>query len=403
MMMFVILLVLAGLAGMVGMLGRSTAISERDKKTAEALAQAKEALISYATTYSDTHSGAVSGYVPCPDAGSSSAEGIAATSCGGRDVSVIGRLPWKSLGLPPLVDANAECLWYVAAGSHKNNTKSSFMNWDTNGLLEVMASDGTTYMTGSMPENRAVAVVFSPGAVLGGQDRTPAVTAPVCGGNYTALNYLDTDTVHGLNNATISSVANALIRFVSGQIRDASASTVVNDRLIFITKDEIFNVIKRRNDFALFVSAVLMPNTVGCLSTTLPAPVTVNFSAMTESLGITTGSLVTGRIPIATANACGSNYVREWRDNLLYAKCASGGGCLTVNGSSCRGVVIFPGEKHVFQRRNTTVEKNNWINYLEGSAATDPYPAFSSGSTLFTGPVSYSPLQPAADLLACIA
>ena len=402
MIMFVVMLVIAGLAGLVGLLGRSTAVSERDKKTAEVLAQAKESLISYATTYSDTHSGAASGYVPCPDMGNSSAEGIAATSCGSRDISVMGRLPWKSLGVPPLVDTNGECLWYVAAGSHKNNTKSSFMNWDTNGLIEVMAPDGSTYMTGSAPENRAVAVIFSAGAVMNGQDRTTAATALVCGGNYIALNYLDTDTVHSLDNATVSPVANALVRFVSGQVLDASARAVVNDRLIFITKDDIFNVIKRRNDFALFVSGVLMSNATGCLSTTLPTPVTIDFSTMTESPGTTTGSLVTGRIPVATANACGSNYVREWRDNLLYAKCVSGGSCLTVNGASCRGVVIFAGERHVFQQRNTTAQRNSWINYLEGSAATDSYPAFVSGSTVFSGVATYSPAQPTADLLACI-
>ncbi len=116
-----------------------------DPRTIQAMSKAREALLGYATTYRDTHPGEVFGYFPCPDMGTGF-EGHAAPGCGGQDVTVIGRLPWRTLDLPPLRDANGECLWYAVSGNFKNNPKTKdLLNRDTNGLIEVVAADGTSF------------------------------------------------------------------------------------------------------------------------------------------------------------------------------------------------------------------------------------------------------------------
>jgi type II secretory pathway pseudopilin PulG len=225
---------------------------ERDKITAAALAQAKEALIGYAATYGDTHlvSGNavyVFGHLPCPDLGTG-IEGSEASSCSGKNISALGRLPWKTLGLPPLRDSSGECLWYAVSGSFKSNTKPDLLNWDSDGQFQILAEDGVTVMAGSNATNydgtHPVAVIFSAGPILPGQDRTPAASGVAeCGGNYTPSNYLDT--LASINNAIVSATANAITRFISGKTSDT-----FNDRLLFITADEIFaKRIEKRSDF----------------------------------------------------------------------------------------------------------------------------------------------------------
>jgi len=245
-----VIMVMGGAAALVSSLSTSALESARQKTTAAALAQAKEALISYAITYGDTHPGEVHGYLPCPDTDASNGEGSSKLSCGSKNTSVVGRLPWRSLGLAPLRDGNGECLWYAVSGTYKNNSKTDLMNWDNAGLFEVMASDGAGYLAGSTADSRAVAVIFAPNTILGGQSRSSTGSASICGGNYTASNYLDNDTVHSIDNSS-PDVTNpdAVSRFIAGLIKNASGNVIVNDRVIFITRDDIFNAIMRRADF----------------------------------------------------------------------------------------------------------------------------------------------------------
>ncbi len=84
----------------------------------------------------------------CPDL--AGPEGDAATSCPGL---TRGWLPWRTLGLPPQRDASATCLWYER--------------------------NGTT------------ARVIAAGAPGAAQNRMALANRPVCGGHYTASDYLD--------------------------------------------------------------------------------------------------------------------------------------------------------------------------------------------------------------------
>lgn len=397
---------------------------ERDKVTAAALAQAKDALIGYAVSYRDTHAGEVNGHLPLPDLGSNvntfADEGRTAGNFAGNAVnlSALGRLPWRTLGIAPLRDSKGECLWLAVAGSFQEAQKSPYMNWDTLGHWDTFQSDGTAAGTVSnlaSAHQRPAAAVFSPADVLPGQVRAPAGAALVteCGGNYAARNYLDTfnaqpqlnnivNYLGGANNAT-GNYAAAPKPLLMGPVFDpASRAPLVNDRMLTITPEEIFQAVKRRNDFAAFVGTLLSAATTNLAI--LPVPDTWNFTNPVPTRApsvISVGSLTIGRVPQSALVGGMGTALQRWGDNLLYARCNSGGSCLLVNGASCAGVVIFAGERTkapVAQTRVTNAEKNTWSNYLEGDVLTK----FTTGATTFNGPTAYSAAASSADVLACV-
>lgn len=401
-------------AALVGSLSTTALKNARQETTTVALAQAKEALIGYAITYGDTYSGEVHGYLPCPDT-SGSAEGSAAPPCGSNDVSRIGRLPWKTLGLPALRDGDGECLWYAISGTYKNNPKTDLMNWDTRGLFEVLDASGTPVA------QDVVAVVFAPGPVLGSQNRAPGGAAPICGGNYTATNYLDSDGT--LNNGTVSTSANA-----TSQFRLAS-STQINDQLIYITRQDIWNAMLKRNDFMTTLATMTQkaaeciadfgrrnrytwwPYSINSSNRRLPWPGRFWPSAtdyLTDSSYDDEDGRMAGRLPYRVNSSDdsgetnnlisdpwyqlksdGSNcpsvaswpsyypWWTNWKDHLYYAlansfrpnsdSSTSCGTCLHVNGSgNYAAVVMFAGKPLAGQARTTTSDRLDLSNYLEG-------------------------------------
>ncbi len=398
-MTMLIIMILGTLAFLVNSLNSAAFNNARNKVTAESLARAKDTLIGYALTYADTHSAQALGYLPCPDqngSGGNNREGSAET-CGNQNVSSIGRLPWKTLGLPPLRDGYGECLWYAVAGSYKNNPPSyNMMNWDNNGQYQLVAASGAS-ITEQMPNSYAVAVVFAPGPPLGSlaQSRIPDGKAAICGGNYVAGNYLDSDTAIGANNAIHSNMANAITQFFT-----AGVTTNINDQIIFVTRQDIWNAIKKRRDFGIFISDALFNTATSACMTALPSPSSISFNnaAPTESPVTTSvAKLKIGRVP----KACLTAVLNNWQDHFLYARCISGS-CLTVNGNSCHGALIFSGERNASQTRITNTDKNNWGNYLEDTPAANNLSAFTTGATFFSGASSYTGTAPSADILACI-
>ena len=411
MLAILVILIIGAAAFLLRTLNSSSLQIARNKVTADALAKAKDALISYAITYGDTHPGQAYGYLPCPDPNGNAGvngEGSSET-CGNSNVSAIGRLPWKTLGLPPLRDGNGECLWYAVAGTYKNNPSPTYtlMNWDNYGLFQILAANGVT-LAGQTPESYAVAAIFAPGTALTNQyqtqNRTPDGNAPICGGNYNASNYLDRDTsiTPNAHNATPSTTANAISTFYN-----AGATANINDQIIYITSNDIFNAIKKRNDFSAFVNSMLS-NAISNLNlpySSLPTPVVMNFSntnPLSETANTNaSGYLYIGKIPKAYLSA----QYQNWQDNLQYGKCAFGGNCLTVNGVQCDGIIIFTGEQNAAQSR-TLSNKNLPSDYLESPI----FSPFSNGKNsswpyspvTFTGPTSYIPTSPSTDVLACI-
>lgn len=416
-----IILTLIGIGAaylLVSALNRADAQLGRDKVTAAALAQAKEALIGFAVTYGDTHPNNANGHLLLPDLGSNRnttpGEGVTAGNFAGNgpNLSVAGRLPWRALGLAPLRDGQGNCLWYAVSGSYQDIQQTTFMNWDTLGQFNIYNADGTAggtvSATGANVHQRPVAVIFAPGAVLASQNRTASTvdTVTECGGNYAARNYLDTFTPNpllnnivnylgGTNNATGAFLFAAPKQLVAGPVADANSNPLTNDRILTITPDDLFRIIRRRSDFTAFVTSMLV--TAKTNLSALPAPETINFTNPLPTWttgGTIIGSLEVGRVP---RSALPTLLLQRWQDNLLYARCTSGSGCLTVNGSNCTGVVIFAGERTGTQTRATNAQKNTWSNYLEGTVLT----AFTTGATTFTGASTYSTAT-ATDVLACI-
>lgn len=229
---FVTILATAAAAVTVTALNRSSQNIHiaRDKITAAALAQAKEALISRAVTDENRP-----GSLPCPDTNN---DGIAELFVGSNCPSYIGRLPWRTLGLPEINDGSRERLWYVLSDHFRDNAGAEPINSDTLGNRQLYAPDGTTLLT-----DQATAIIFSAGDVLTGQNRD-ANSSAFClatGGNIPrnrcANNYLET--ANGINNATQTGP------FIAGPILDANRNTILNDHLLFITRDNIFPTVEK--------------------------------------------------------------------------------------------------------------------------------------------------------------
>ena len=413
--LIVVLVLLGLLVGVlaVGFTGDLIRQNKRDQQTADALAQAKEALIGYAANYRDRNSppSRVFGYLPCPDdLAALGTEGAEDPSCGTKDVTVIGRLPWKSLGVSALRDGQGECLWYAVSGNFKANPPTDLLNWDTNGLLEVMTPDGTTFFAGATASNRAAAVIFAPGAIIQGQDRTPVANAPTCQGNYTAANYLDTDLPSGIDNASANPTANALTRFIAALNSDNTTvmNARFNDKLLFITPTEIFSRAQKRSDFLSYLTdstTGLLRLSADCIarySTTnspannqaLPwaAPVALSNYSLANFYHDASGTLA-GRLPYDIDNTVAvvpnslpgpgnvlltscqnwttvDEFWRNWKDHLFYViadahkpgsplattpvPCdAPGAKCLSVDGAGpFAAVLIFANERGGQSRNN---------------------------------------------------
>ena len=429
-----------------------------DKTTAAALAEAKEALIGYASTYRDDgHPNEVFGYLPMPDLGTSRnngplGEGNAAANFTGntKNMTVIGRLPWRKLGIPALRDSQGECLWYAVSGSFQNASKANVLNWDSLGHFEVYSSNGTpagtVSTTGTNSSQRPVAIVFSAGVALPGQNRQASTTDTVteCSGNYDARNYLDSFSADAsinnivnyfagtANNATgyaysltnsadgsqLSAVALASPKkIISGDIT-TSVGKIVNDKILVITADDIFKRIKLRSDFAIDVNDLLSstpisPGSTITLTSYLNSQAPLSLPTRTPG---TTGSddvyNMCKSIPYKTncwdkLTPRQQNFLTNWHDNLFYTNLASPtqitiDGVLTVN--PCNAVLIFGGERTVrtvaplvAQTRAVSTEKSDATMYLEGGNAT----SFPNG-TAYSGNSFYNAATPAADIAVCI-
>ncbi len=239
-------------------------------KTARALAQAKEALIGFALTYAENHPGQPQGYLPCPDL---NGDGRADPPCAERGRSVLGRLPWLTLGLPPLKDGSQTCLWYAVSGTYKDNPKQ-VLTTDLSrhpGLFKVRNEQGNI-VAGDTQETQIIAIVFAPGKSLSHQTRVDYSTPSqptICGSNVAgdqSLNRADQylDSLNNFHNATgtgtfsphllpannVLSQANAPLitsEFLSAPLTLQGDNIIFNDTLILITPQDFKQVYKRMN------------------------------------------------------------------------------------------------------------------------------------------------------------
>jgi hypothetical protein len=360
----------------------------RESKTADSLIQAKEALIGYAASYRGNHAGTpVFGYLPCPDTNN---DGVAEPTCGTAGEAAIGRLPWKTLGLPPPRDGWGECFWYAVAGNFKNNPPTTPLNWDTLGQFQVLDGAGVT-LAGTAAHDRPAAVIFSAGPPVSAQTRPTGANA--CSGD--ATNGYDKYLEQG---TAFNNLAAAPITLTQG----TTGSDGNNDHLQWLTPDEIFTRVKQRADFngatgTGDVNTLMFTDLQACLNTKNPLPAATG-SKGTDSLGVDAASC-------QPTLGVRRNFFDNWKNNLLYKVCSPVSNCLTVNGTACAAVVIFAGQRSATentagaQTRADSTQIATVSNYL-GTANTANF-ALGSGA-VFTGTTAYDKTQLGQDVLACI-
>jgi len=234
-MVMLVIMIMGAAAILVSTLSSSALKLARDNTTADALVQAKNALIGRAVADSNSP-----GSLPCPDLVTNNPgptgvinvpdDGIADSLAGNDCPSYIGRLPWKTLGLPDLRDGSGERLWYALSPNFRDDN-SNHINSDSQGTLGI---SGTAAASG------VIAIVFAPGGVLSGQNRSTTPAACTTLGSTVADNLCATNYLEG-SNANLSTAASPNTTYQS-----AATSSTFNDRMIIISHDQLFQPVETR-------------------------------------------------------------------------------------------------------------------------------------------------------------
>lgn len=210
-------------------IGETALVRQLSDKNKMVLAKAREALISRAASDAN-HPGSL----PCPDAVTNIPgnnipnDGIADLLSGTACPSAIGRLPWRTLGLPDLRDADGERLWYLLAPAYQDST-AKIINPSTGGQIAGYECTENAPASPVWPCAAPrlvspapwVAVIFAPGKLLPGQNRDAAHTADV-------LQFLE----------SYNAAEPLKLRTAAGGAH--------NDRLSGITADDLFAIVQRR-------------------------------------------------------------------------------------------------------------------------------------------------------------
>lgn len=245
---FVIVLAFAAITYALSNLSVEQLRYQEARTTQSALDRAKQALLDYALTYEDINPGEY-GFLPCPDTGVGAiAEGGSHSVCGPARDNTIGLFPWTTLETGILKSGTGECLWYALSGEYKNAvaTKTEMLNEDTNGAFRLFHHD-RTIKQGALPGDRVVAIILDPSKVLAGQNRNFNNTS-LCGLDYTSTEYLEGDGV--VDNSQLSGGALVIDDFIARGIITDELATPFNDRLVTITRDELWDAVVSRQDFA---------------------------------------------------------------------------------------------------------------------------------------------------------
>jgi type II secretory pathway pseudopilin PulG len=436
---FLVLLVVGALTYVVNNLTPETIEAARARKTEEALAQARDALIGYALSHRERQAAqdldstgdddaAMYGFLPMPDVGNDrfnigqqnpacNTEGCAMDFVNGafpaQNETVIGRLPWRTLGLPPLRDGYGECLWYAVSAGHKSLgiNPAIKMNWDTPGQLdEIVVNAGILSAKGIQNHDRPVAMIFSPGAALTGRSPT-AATVTECGGNYAVAEYLE-----GMNLPPLFATTNGASGDTSVQPKPfgirgklyAVSTLQANDTGIAITGETLFSAIRKNRYFRSDIREMLK-RMAKCWSFNLSSlsPIAIqDYTAPADKIA--------GRMPAAPASCNGSpdtaygndrdpkGYFAHYDEMIFIARPEPASGNFTVNGdSSCKGVVLFSGPRAAGQKRIDANDKKTLANYLDGNnlqSLLNPGSVFSGDSA----DADAAPQANGADIAVCV-
>lgn len=246
--LLILVVLLAGvLYGLLSGLNEATATApiQRSQQNAEVLRQAKEALIAYAVQRPDPAGlplgGHGPGHFPCPDRNNDGfTDGVACGTAATR----LGRLPWRSLGLPDLRDATGERLWYAVSRCFLERPLGTELTTCSNGYRVNSDVQGALSIVGLAPAQRVVAVILAPGAPIAGQVRSgpgPDPRTAVCSvlshASCQAANYLEGD------NAAPDDVFIAATPCEGGDPAKCPLDAK-NDQVVVITHEELFRAVE---------------------------------------------------------------------------------------------------------------------------------------------------------------
>lgn len=224
--------------------------AQQDEKTMQALGEAKEALIAWAVSHELSP-----GQLPWPDRRevTSPRNYDGQSDCSNANFNLLNSLSEPNfLGQIPRIASTTPCLIYPGVGHFQDSTGNNLWYAVSRNLVRNYAPpaqnpiinpsivNNPTYpwmiirnSVGAIISDRVAAVLIAPGPALSGQDRSGDAPLP--------LNFLDQVTV----GATIYANHNYAIDnedFIIGKTN----TTTFNDRLVYITIDELIHAVETR-------------------------------------------------------------------------------------------------------------------------------------------------------------
>jgi type II secretory pathway pseudopilin PulG len=235
--LLIILLILGSgaLYALLRSLNQNNLQTEREKKTTEALALAKQALISYAVSVS-LQAGRPErpGDLPCPDTNNNGeSESECGNESGSNQATRFGRLPLKTLDLPSLRDGYGEPLWYAVSNNFKLNKRHTPLNSTTYGTITVRNASGNIIHNGTN-NTGAIAIIIAPGPPI---LRQGIMQVRSGAGLDNPINYLDISS----NEDNANFIDATLNGFIQGDL-----SNTANDRISVITYQDLMPLIDKR-------------------------------------------------------------------------------------------------------------------------------------------------------------
>lgn len=223
---------------------------QQQEKTMAALGQAKEALIAWAVSYDKP------GQLPWPDRREvtppSNYDGQ--SDCSNVNFNLLNSLGEPNfLGQIPRIDSTAPCESYTGVGSFKDSSGNNLWFAVSRNLVRNYAASSDPVINpglvatsphpwlvvrnsaGQVVSDRVAVVIIAPGLPLAGQNRSSLAPAPSA--------YLESITI-GANTYSNFNYDSDNHEFIMGG--DATLSNTFNDRLVFITIDELIYAVEKR-------------------------------------------------------------------------------------------------------------------------------------------------------------
>lgn len=298
----------------------------RKNRNAEVLNRAKQALIGYVAMQAAKAGERNPGRLPCPEGasyvGDASNEGTAWGGFG-TDCASVGRLPWRTLGLDKLVDAEAEPLWYVVGPA-----------WRLTNTGDLLTINSNTPGGITIDGEQVVALIIAPGkamnvqACAGQPARNQARAAPAPA--MVALDYLE----------CFNPVPPPL-QFVTGP------ASSYNDQVVRITVADIMPAIEAaianriEREIAPQLKSVYASSAWGLSSSNPLFPYPAQFNNPDPGTSSYQGASATtgGLLPVTSASCtgdprCSTTFV-AWNTAISPTVTQTGGTGTLVAGSTC--------------------------------------------------------------------